>query len=90
LDKETTQTPSDPQLQVREAENSCIGLNRRSFVKRSGKALYFAPTLALLSSAKVSAQGSDCPNPENPFCPTLDEGLPALDEGLDSAPVPDK
>ena len=40
------------------------GLNRRNFVKTSGKALYLAPTLSLLGALPASAQiGSDPPPP---------------------------
>ena len=41
------------------------GLNRRSFVRNSGRALYLAPTLTLLGAAAASA-GLGSPPPPPP------------------------
>jgi hypothetical protein len=38
-------------------------IGRRDFVKRSGKALYIAPTLTLLGTARASAQFGSPPPP---------------------------
>lgn len=52
-----------------EQSESSATLSRRSFVKRSGKALYVAPTLTLLGSVPASAQFGSPPPPPGGTAP---------------------
>jgi hypothetical protein len=45
------------------SERSGSDIGRRDFIKRSGKALYIAPTLTLLGTAPASAQFGSPPPP---------------------------
>ncbi|MCB1704396.1 MAG: hypothetical protein KDI17_06010 [Halioglobus sp.] len=53
----------DDQLNSEDKADTGTDLGRRDFVKRSGKAVYIAPTLTLLGSAPVSAQFGSPPPP---------------------------
>jgi hypothetical protein len=46
-----------------EGKSTDRDIGRRDFVKRSGKALYIAPTLTLLGTAPASAQFGSPPPP---------------------------
>jgi hypothetical protein len=53
----------DDALQGPGKPRSDSDIGRRDFVKRSGKALYIAPTLTLLGTAPASAQFGSPPPP---------------------------
>jgi hypothetical protein len=83
LDKESINAGVDTETSATEKAASADVFSRRGFIQRSGKALYLVPTLTLLGSATVSAQGSGC-QPGFPGC----DAAPGDALAPDEAPAP--